>query len=288
MNPNWFGVAAILMWSSTPLLLAVAGQLPPLELATISWFLGFVVLTVFHLAKGDKIIAHFKRPVSDYLFVGVGMCGYIILIYTAFSYTSPFEANSLNYLWPILLIVFMGVFHKMPVNFLKILGLLIGFSGCLLLLAYRYQNTGFREIELGHVMAISAAILWAAYCCFARDKTYPTQFLVPIFFLSTIVCLVGHVFFEETVWPDTKGLIAVGLLGGFHVSYACWDYAIRHGDQPLLGSLVYFVPLIATFLLFMGGFGTASVVIGISALLIMAGCLLVNLEQIATLFKKRP
>lgn len=101
MKPDWFGVAAVLMWSSTAFLLAIAGNIPPLQLTSMSWGIGFIVLGGYYLVRREKIITHFNRPVSDYLFVGFGICVYTALLYCAFYYAPPFEANALNYLWPI-------------------------------------------------------------------------------------------------------------------------------------------------------------------------------------------
>ncbi len=103
MSPTWFGVGAILMWSVTALLLAIATDIPPLQLSAMSWFIGFLSLGTFYVAKGENLVPHFKRPLKDYAFVGGGVCGYTVLLYLAYAQAPAFEANALNYLWPILL-----------------------------------------------------------------------------------------------------------------------------------------------------------------------------------------
>lgn len=286
MSPNLSGVIAIVMWASGALLLALARQVPPLQLLAMSWFMGACFLGGYYIFKGENLIAHFKRPLSDYLFVGSGICVYTVLIFWAFYIVPPFEAHILNYLWPVLLMLFLGCFQKVPLGMLKLAGLALGFAGCVMLFAYRYNSAGFGGISIGHVMALSAAIIWALYSCFAKGRSYPTAFMVPIFFVSSLLCGIGHFLIEQTVVPDVKSTIVVLLIGMTRISYAFWDYAMRHGDRVMINSLSYLVPLFSTIFMIAGGFGTSRPVIGLAAVLIISGCLIANVRDIIALFRR--
>lgn len=185
------------------------------------------------------------------------------------------------------LTVFLAMFQGIPVSPVKIAGLALGFAGCLLLFAIRYGDTTFGGLTAEHFMAIAAAIIWALYSCFAKTKTYPTGFMVPIFLISSVIFLVLHLLLEQTVWPDIRSWGAILLLGGFRIAYVFWDYAIRQGDRLLVSSLAYFVPLISTLLLILGGYGTGRLMIGIAAVMIVTGCLIVNAQQIRDVFSKK-
>lgn len=280
MSPNLAGVLAILSWASTALLIAVAAEIPTFQLTCITWFLGFVCLGGYYCLRGENIFEKFKRPITDYAFLVVSIGGYTLLLYSAFHLVEPFEANVLNYLWPILLSVFLGLFQEEKITLLKIIGFILGFAGTLLLFSYRYEADGFEGIQLGHFLAIGGAVLWAAYSTFARTRSYPTELMVPVFFIMFIICLIAHFLFEEYVAPELNAWIAILILGICRVSYILWDYSMRKGDRILVGSFAYFVPLISTFLLVIGGFGTSSPVIALAGGLIVLGCIIINFQKI--------
>jgi drug/metabolite transporter (DMT)-like permease len=287
MNPNVLGIAALFMWSSMTLLISMASSVPPFQLAALSWLIGLLVMGSYYAVKGEPVFAQFKRPVSDYVFVGTGVGGYTMLVYAAFYLAPPFEVHTINYLWPILLTVFLSVFQGEVMSKSKMLGFVLGFAGCIWLFVPRYIAEGFGGIGIGHVMALMGAVIWALYSCFAKTRDYPTGFMIPIFLFAFIICMIAHLLFEETAWPDFSVWVAVILLGGMRIAYVFWDYAIRQGNRPLLSSLVYFVPLFASIFMIIGGYGATSIYVYLATACIVAGCLIVNSHQILDIIFKR-
>lgn len=288
MNGTLAGIIAILMWSSTAALVLLTGDVPGLFLTSISFFLGFAVLTIRQYVMKENISAYWTRPFGDYLFVTVGIGVYTALLYLSFKWVAPFEANTLNYLWPILLVFFAGIFHEKSLTFNGVLGFILGFAGSIILFFPRNSEAFFSNFEWGHAFALSAAIIWAAYSVFARKRHYPQGIMAPMFFFSALICLGLHLAFEQTIWPQEWGQwLAVLALGVLRISYSFWDYGMKNGNVILLASLSYFIPLISAFFLLLLGFGPTDSLVGWGAALVVSGCLVVNADQILKLFQNK-
>lgn len=204
----------------------------------------------------------------------------------AFRFAPPFEVNAINYLWPILLVGFAALFHTGTLNAAKIIGIVMGFLGTFLIFVPAQLNGFMSGLQLGHLLALIAAILWAAYSALAKNKTYPAGLMAPAMFISAFLCAGLHFMFEETVIPQGIEWLYVLLLGFFRLSYLLWDESMRRGNVVLLASLAYFVPLASTLLFITFGYTTASIWINAGAALIISGCIVVNLRDMIKLFKR--
>ena len=286
MNGTLSGFIALLIWSTTAALIGLVGRLPPLEVTAFTWLIASLSLAGFFMAKGENIWLYVRRPLSDYLFVTLSMGIYTALYYMAFKYAPAFEANTLNYLWPIFLMLFISLFQKAPVTIFTISGMIFGFFGSLLLFLTHSEGASFGTFNIGHIMAIGASIIWALYSCFSRNKRYPVGFLIPVFIISGIGTFACHFLFENWVTPGPAEWGVIFLLGFARLGYAFWDYGMRHGNQVLVTSASYFTPLSSTLILILFGFGTTNPAIACAAALIIAGCLIVNGDKIKNAFLK--
>lgn len=281
MRGTLAGFFALMMWASSAYLMAHLGRLPPVGTAAFSWVVSVVMLTGYFLFKRENIISYFRRPLGDYLFVCAGIGFFTILYYISFKYAPVFEANSLNYLWPIFLLIFLNVFQNEKMTLLKILGMILGFCGCVIIFLLPEDGAKpFQSFGIGHITAVLGALLWAWYSCFAKNKTYPTGFLIPVFLFSGLLTFGLHFITEPPVIPDKTEWIVILLIGFARLGYVFWDYGMRHGNQSLITSASYFTPLFSTIILIAGGYGTHNPGIAFGGAMIIAGCLLSNGQAI--------
>lgn len=93
-------------------------------------------------------------------------------------------------------------------------------------------------------------------------------------FVTAILALIYHFFFETTVWPATSlqwiDIIGLGL-GPVGAAFFFWDYGVKYGNIQLVGTLAYLTPLISTLLLIIFGYAEASFAVIASGLLIVSG-----------------
>ena len=286
MNRTALGIIAIFMWSFTTLLLAWLKSIPVFETLFIAFFTGFAVLTIAQIYNREEIISHWRQPLRSYLFWLAGPGIYTIMLYAALKLSPIFEATTLNYLWPILLVILSSFLNKQPLKLSAILGVIIGFIGMLLVITPK-DAISFNGLQIGEILAIACGFLWALYSTLAKKQSYPAGFLPAAFCVFSIICLALHIALEKTVWPNTFETLILLLLGFTRISYSFRDQAMKKGDVVLLASLSYFLPLITTLWLMAFGFGPHRPMIALGGAFIILGCLSVSFEHIKKLFKRK-
>lgn len=286
MNPNLAGLFAIAIFSIGTLLIALLKEIPSFQLGFISFTLGAFSIMAFEKIQGKNLVDAWKQPLSHYIFVTLGIGGYTTLLLISFKGAPAFEVNILNYLWPLLLTLFSGLLYKQSLKPVQIAGILLGCIGAFLLFLPSGGEGIFTNLKPGHGFAILAAFVWAFYSARARVKHYPVSLVAPAMLISALFCLICHLIFEETVFPPWQTGIVILLFGITRFCYALWDFGIRRGNQMLLASLAYFVPLLSTALFVLFGFAPSSPLIGLGGALIILGCLIVNSAQLKNLVRK--
>lgn len=287
MKATLIGMGAVLIWCVTTVLVAYTTALPPIQLVGMVFLMGYVSMTALQLLNGEDIKSYWRQPLKYYLF-WLGTAGfYTLVIFKSYTLVPFFEANILNHTWPVLLIVFTALLHNERVTLVQVFGGIIGFAGVVAIFMPAGDVPLFGDFHLGHALAIGSSSLWAAYSAYAKKISYPIGFLAPVFLIFSVICFALHFTFEATVWPDNFEWAIIVALGVARVSYFMWDYGMKHGDVVFLASICYFLPLATSLLLVAFGFGPASPMIGLGAVLISAGCLIVNYENIKLLFQRR-
>jgi drug/metabolite transporter (DMT)-like permease len=281
LNPTFSGIGAMVLWSMTALMLALSGSLPPLQLVCASMLIAGATIFFEQLLTGKNLRERWLRPVGDYLFVTGGIGVYIFLYYYALKTAPVFEANIINYLWPLFLAV---VLHRLQHEAFKpyqYIGFILGFCACALLFFERAETTMFEHFHIGYIAAFFAAISWALYSGLAKTRSYPTGFMAPVFLILGLVALVLHLAFEKTVWPENyiQWLAMLGL-GVSRIAVLAWDYGIKHGNRMLLASMSYLIPIPSFIFLYIFGFGPASSMIVLSAVLVVCGIVITNWPDI--------
>lgn len=185
-----------------------------------------------------------------------GLFGYHALYFAALRFAPPVEANLLNYLWPLLIVLFSAPLLGLQLGWRRLAGVGLGFAGCGLLIGggARFPASAW----FGFLCAIGCALVWALYSVLAkRLAAVPTEAVAGFCAAAAVLALAAHLAFEPSVSPDGTQLLAALLLGAGPVGAAffLWDAGMKHGDPRLLGTLAYAVPVASTLLLVAVGEG---------------------------------
>ncbi len=270
MSATLAGVGALALWAFLGLLTRMAAGIPPLQLTAM----GFAVAAVLSLsvvAARGRLGALRVAPIAWLHGVG-GLFGYHALYFAALHWAPPVEANLLNYLWPLLIVLLSAPILGLPLGPRRLAGVALGFAGCALLVG---AGASFPAgAWLGFLCAIGCALAWAVYSVTAkRLAAVPTEAVAGFCAASALLAGLGHLGLEATVAPDARQWLAVALLGAGPVGLAffLWDHGMKRGDPRLLGTLAYAVPVASTALLVMAGAGEASWRLGVALLLVAGG-----------------
>jgi drug/metabolite transporter (DMT)-like permease len=277
------GLTAILMWSLLAVLTVATGKVPAFQLAAMTFAIGALVGPLTWIGRPDAIGALLQRPAAWIVGVG-GLFGYHALYFLALRFAPPAEAGLLNYLWPLLIVLFSSLLPGERLAPHHIIGALLGLAGTVLLFAGNSAN-GFAPGQVpGLIAAFIAAFVWATYSVMSRKfKSVPTDAVAGFCLATALLATMVHGLVEVTVWPDTPAQwLAISALGVGPVGAAfyAWDIGMKRGDIRVLGAASYATPLLSTTFLIMAGFARPSASIAIAAVLIAGGGLVAARDMI--------
>jgi drug/metabolite transporter (DMT)-like permease len=271
------GLSAIVMWSLLAVLTVATGKIPAFQLAAMTFAIGALVAFASFLFRPAAFGA-LKQPLVAWV-VGVGgLFGYHALYFLALRFAPPAEAGLLNYLWPLLIVLFSSLLPGERLLPHHIIGALLGLAGTVLLLMGG-GGSGFEAGQLpGLAAAFIAAFVWASYSVMSRRlKAVPTDAVAGFCLATAVLAAVVHVFVEKMVWPETLwqwlAIIALGV-GPVGAAFFTWDIGMKRGDIRVLGAASYATPLLSTALLILAGFAKPTATIAIAAILIAGGGLI--------------
>ena len=128
------GLTAILMWSLLAVLTVATGKIPAFQLAAMTFAIGALVGSLTWIGRPDAIRALRQPPLAWIVGVG-GLFGYHALYFLALRFAPPAEAGLLNYLWPLLIVLFSSLLPGERLAPHHIIGALLGLAGTVLLFA---------------------------------------------------------------------------------------------------------------------------------------------------------
>jgi drug/metabolite transporter (DMT)-like permease len=277
------GLTAILMWSLLAALTVATGKIPAFQLAAMTFAIGALVGSLTWIGRPEAI-ATLRQPALAWI-VGVGgLFGYHALYFLALRFAPPAEAGLLNYLWPLLIVLFSSLLPGERLAAHHVIGALLGLVGTVLLFAAS-SSSGFAPGQLpGLIAAFVAAFVWAAYSVMSRRlKSVPTDAVAGFCAVTALLAAGVHELVEVTAWPETMGqwlaIIVLGV-GPVGAAFYAWDIGMKRGDIRVLGAASYATPLLSTLFLILAGFAQPSVSIAIAAVLIAGGGLIAAKDMI--------
>jgi drug/metabolite transporter (DMT)-like permease len=271
------GLTAILMWSLLAALTVATGKIPAFQLAAMTFAIGALVGPLTWIGRPDASKALRQRPLAWIVGVG-GLFGYHALYFLALRFAPPAEAGLLNYLWPLLIVLFSSLLPGERLAPHHIIGAVLGLVGTVVLFAGS-SGGGFAPGQLpGLMAAFVAAFVWAAYSVMSRKlKSIPTDAVAGFCLATALLAAIVHGAVEVTVWPDRAAqwlaILALGV-GPVGAAFYAWDIGMKRGDIRVLGAASYATPLLSTAFLIMAGFAKPSASIAIAAVLIAGGGLI--------------
>ena len=274
------GFCAILLWSSLALLTTMAGPVPPFQMTAMAFCLGFLLAVAKWTATREPIGRHLSLPPALWALGVGGLFGFHACYFAALALAPPIEANLINYLWPLLIVVFSGFLPGERLRWWHVAGTSAGLLGCALLIG---GGAGGLELRYaaGYATALCSALIWATYSVLSRRvREVPTDAVGAFCGATAVLAFLAHLTFEQTYVPHSSQWLAILVLGLGPVGAAfyLWDYGVKRGDIKALGALSYMTPLLSTLLLVLFGRGEPSVRLGLACLLIVGGAVLASRE----------
>lgn len=261
------GVITIFCWGSLATFGSLMVHLPPFFILGVCFLLG----SLPGLFRAREIF-----PSVKIFCLGVfGYFGYHFFLFYAFRFAPAVEANLINYMWPVLMVVVSPYFFAgAKLRWYHICGAVLAVIGCILLVWGAEVESKTSNYYIGYLLAAGAAIVWPTYSI-AKKKLPPTSMWAVSGFCmgASSLSFMTHLLIEPRVsleLHDMGMLLAMGL-GPFGMAFYCWDKACELGDTRLLGALAYLTPVVSTLGLVLFAGKTLSATTGVAMILIIGG-----------------
>lgn len=270
------GLGAVALWGLLALFTTATAGVPPFQVTASAFLVGGVLAILIVALRGRLRLL--RQPPGAYLLGVGGLFGYHALYFAALKLAPAAEANLVNYLWPLLIVLFAAFLPGERLALRHIIGALIGFAG-VAVLAFGQGSLGFAPAAAaGYGLAALAAFVWAGYSVLSRRFSHvPTDAVAGFCLLAALLALICHLLFETTVWPlsTTQMLALAGLgIGPTGAAFFLWDIGMKRGDIRLLGVASYAVPVLSTLVLVLAGAASASAALALACALIVIGAVI--------------
>ena len=264
-------LAAIALWATLASLGVALAHVPPFLLTGLALLIGSVPSWPF--------ARQWRVPASTLLLGVCGLFGYHFLLFVALRTAPPLEANLVNYLWPLLIVVLAPLLlpgiRLRPVH---VVAAVAGFAGAALAIVGGQRLAG--GLSWGYLAAAGSAVVWAGYSLLTqRVAHFPTAAIGVFGLVSGGLALACHAILEPAVALNARDwvLIVVVGLGPLGAAFFFWDAALKRSDPRKVGLLSYLTPLASTLLLAATSGRTLTWWTGAAALLI-AGAAVVGVR----------
>ncbi|HEY5632524.1 MAG TPA: EamA family transporter [Burkholderiaceae bacterium] len=253
MSPNRLALGAIALWSTLAALGVALAHVPPFLLTGCALVIGS--------AASWPRWRSWRVPPRT-LAVGVyGLFGFHFLLFVALRNAPAVQANLVNYLWPLLIVVLAPVLlPATPLRAGHVVAAIVGFAGAALAILTGAGDAAqaataaapASSAALGYAAALGSAFIWATYSLLTRRlPAFPTSAVGLFGLVSGLLSLACHFALEPraTIAAPDLALIALAGIGPMGAAFFLWDRAMKDGDPRTIGLLSYLTPVASTALL---------------------------------------
>jgi drug/metabolite transporter (DMT)-like permease len=253
MSPTFLALFAIALWATLASLGTALAHLPPFLLTGLALIIGSV--PSWPLVLRDR--AAWRVPPRTLALGVYGLFGFHFLLFIALRNAPPVEANLVNYLWPLFMVVLAPVLLPgLSLRPLHLAAALLGFAGAAVAILGTRGGSGAGASAIqgywGFLPALGSAFIWASYSLWTkRVEAFPTSAIGLFGLVSGVLSLACHALLEAPATLSGKDWLLLVLcgLGPLGAAFFVWDMALKRGDPRRIGILSYLTPLGSTALL---------------------------------------
>jgi len=174
---------------------------------------------------------------------------YYLVLLKAYTLLKAQEAGTLNYIWPITLVLLSIPLLKQKIKWINIIAILVSFFGIIIISTEgNILSLDFRE-PLGVLLAVGSSLLWALFWIFnMKDKTDDIVKLFLNFLFGGIYISLYIYFIKGFNLPRIQGIAGSVYIGLFEmgITYVLWMTALQKSENTAkISNLVFISPFIS-------------------------------------------
>ncbi|MEZ4793615.1 MAG: DMT family transporter [Gelidibacter sp.] len=229
-----------------------------------------------------------KIDKRDYLkfFVAAifGVAINMLLFFKGLEFTSPIHASVIVTLTPILVMVMSAIFLKEKITALKLLGVVFGFAGAVVLTVYGKSTRVADDVSLGNSFVFINVVSYSIYIILIKkltQKYHPFTFIKWLFLFGLVLVVpFGYNDVMATNFNSFTPYITFSVLfvivGATFGTYLLNPLALRHLKATTVTIFIYVQPVIAGLFAIIMGSDSLGIIKIIASALIFTGVYLVT------------
>jgi len=211
-------------------------------ISTIALFLHLLFSKKLNLLKAFTKTDYLRSAAMGFLSPFL----YYLVLLNAYSILSAQEAMTINWLWPMTLVLLSIPLLRQTIKLKSILAITISFFG-VFIIAARGNILGFKFTSpAGVLLALSSTVIWALFWIYnVRDKRDEAVRLFLNFMFGSVFIFVSILIFAKMDIPDLKGILGAVYIGLFEmgITFLLWLKALKLSKTTAhVANLVYLAP----------------------------------------------
>lgn len=243
---------SIFLWSTTATVTKLLlGNLNSMQILLVGSLFAFIFLFIVNLIKGNfKDIKQYK--LKDYLQIFIiGILGtflYNLFLYLGIDTLEASQAFIINYLWPIMTVVFACIILKEKMTLRKVIAIILSFTGVIIVTAKGDLLNIEKNSIIGAIYCVLAAVSYGLFSVLNKQKGYDKFLSMMLYYLSSfIISLIYIVFSKNAISLQLNEILGLTWIGLFTsaTAFTSWALALEKGDTAKISNLAYITPFLS-------------------------------------------
>jgi len=258
-NKAYFlAIIAVLFWSTVASAFKISLQyLDYFQLLFFSSLVSTLILFLIILSQ-NKISEICKTNSKDLLKSALmGFLNpflYYVVLLKAYSLLKAQEAGTLNYVWPVVIVLLSVPLLKQKISVKSLLAILISFAGAVIIGTNgRIFTLEFSNLE-GVLLALGSSVIWSLFWIFnLKDRRETLNKLFLNFVFGMIYITLACIIFSEISLPNLKSILGSTYIGLFEmgITYIIWLRALQLSTTTAkISNLIFLSPFISLIIIY--------------------------------------
>lgn len=246
-----FAGISIFFWSTVATVSKLLlGDLTSFQVLSVSALFGGMFLLIVNIVTGN--IKQLKNyTVKDYLTTAlIGLPGtffYYVFYYTGTSLMPASQAFIINYLWPIMSVVFACIILREKMTVRKGIAFALSFCGVLIVTGKELLHFN-ANILSGAVCCALGAVSYGIFTALNQKFKYDKKLSMMIYYFISFL-LTGVINFASGSTMQLDGIRLLGLAYNgmccLAIANTCWMLALALGNTAKVSNLAYITPFLS-------------------------------------------
>jgi len=253
-----FALLAVAFWSTMSSAFKITLRYIAFDqLLLFASFIGVISLTIINLfgKKRAKLFHLTKKEILSSALMGfLNPFLYYLILFKAYELLAAQIAGTLNYAWPVVLVLLSIPLLKQKISKSSLIAILISFFGLVIISTHGDLLTFTFVNPLGVALAIGSAFVWALYWILnlKDNREASAKILLNLTFGFLYILILILIKYEKIVVPGWEAMLGTVYIGLFEMSitFVIWLSALKYSsDTAKVSNLIYLSPFLALFII---------------------------------------